>query len=95
MKTPNLFAGTHRPPYTSVEVDSYGIWCPCGDCIQDRGSTFIHWQLGHFDKPLYRDKDGNLTFEAYSETIMITGADPAKPGADRTVIVVEAGQKEK
>ena len=49
------FIGTFRNPnYSDYQGKGY-IACPCGSVLQTFEQSFSHWQLGHFDQPMYVD----------------------------------------
>ncbi len=49
--TPRVFAGMHRPPL--IQPQGY-VCCSCGSILQTQQMLMDHWQMGHFDSPLYR-----------------------------------------
>ena len=59
--SPREFVGMHRPPWDEVAGWRGYVSCSCGSMLTTVPQTREHWQLGHFDRPLYRDEDGALT----------------------------------
>jgi hypothetical protein len=68
----NVFIGMHRQPFQEImgAVSNAGafLYCQCGQILQCQDAVLEHWQMGHMDRPLYRDADGNTTFESESKT---------------------------
>ncbi len=56
--TPRVFIGMHRPP--RIKPNGY-IACSCGTILQTMQQTEDHYQMGHFDFPLYRSEDTEET----------------------------------
>lgn len=52
--TPRVFIGTHRPLFDPPR--GY-VRCSCGATLQTVDGVRDHWQLGHFDRPMYRDPE--------------------------------------
>lgn len=51
----NIFIGTHRPPEPPYPPTGVAVlMCACGQHIWTREGVFAHWQMGHFDTPVYR-----------------------------------------
>lgn len=55
--SPRVFAGTHRPPWPIEELGHGYINCSCGAMIQTREGVRVHYDLGHFDRPLYEARE--------------------------------------
>lgn len=66
--------GSNRPFFHDFmqNVNGY-ILCPCGSMLQTRQSSFEHWQLGHFDIPVYATKEEVLDklAEKLAKTLVI------------------------
>lgn len=54
--SPRRFAGMHRPPLETYATGGY-IMCSCGMVLQTLAQGREHWQLGHFDYPLYYEEE--------------------------------------
>lgn len=54
MKEERIFKGMFRPEWKTPQ--GY-ILCTCGTMLQNQQITREHWQMGHFDTPVYEDLD--------------------------------------
>lgn len=53
-----IILGTNRPLFEEIMKNVTGyIACSCGSVLQTRQSSFEHWQLGHWDYPVYATKE--------------------------------------
>ncbi len=53
-----ILIGMNRP---AAPPDFGGvIACGCGDALHTRGAIFSHWQMGHFDSPVYATREEAL-----------------------------------
>lgn len=58
MSEEKIMIGTNRPLFEEFMKNVNGfILCSCGSTLQTRQSSFEHWQLGHFDYPVYATKE--------------------------------------
>ena len=55
-KTEKIFIGMHRPTWEQISSGGGYIQCSCGVVLQTVGATREHWQLGHFDTPVYKNE---------------------------------------
>ena len=52
--SPRKFIGMHRPqPPFGVGY----VKCSCGSILSVVPAVHSHWQMGHFDQPLYEESD--------------------------------------
>jgi len=50
-----IFVGMFRPRWEDITNMKGYIQCSCGLTIQLMPTLREHWQLGHFDTPVYED----------------------------------------
>jgi hypothetical protein len=55
--TEQVCVGMFRPRWDSMPVGKGYVQCACGTMIQTQVGLRDHWQLGHFDTPVYQDAD--------------------------------------
>jgi len=58
-----IYVGMFRPPWENVSTGGGYIMCTCGSILQTVQSTREHWQMGHFDTPVYKNVDEILKEE--------------------------------
>jgi len=51
-----ILLGMMRPSWPPCNVTGY-VYCVCGHILQTVDSCYAHWQMGHFDEPVYCTKE--------------------------------------
>jgi hypothetical protein len=49
-----IFLGMDRPNLSTITNCNAYIMCSCGQILQHVAAGQQHWQMGHFDKPVYK-----------------------------------------
>ena len=72
MNEDRILLGMHRPDFNEFMKDIRGnIQCICGSLLSFRQGTFDHWQMGHFDYPVYATKEEVM--EKLAEKLAVKG----------------------
>ena len=48
------YVGMFRPRWEDIKRSGGYMVCPCGNILQTIQVIMEHWQLGHFDEPVYK-----------------------------------------
>lgn len=65
-----IFVGMFRPPWEKISTGGGYIQCSCGQILQTQEATREHWQLGHFDSPIYKTLNPSTPSDTFIEGII-------------------------